>query len=155
MTRYTLRNLRISYEDLFYPFPHNDAKWKVKTLWEVQGTEIVSSIDAPLRAVSVDSSGLPISNTAEATRWLIYPTLGMAGEYSPTKRFHLEGRASGFAFPHRAVTWNAEATATYHIGPLVIVGGYQGFHIKTSPKREDYFNTTFGGPFAGLRWEWQ
>jgi hypothetical protein len=154
-TRYKLQNVKISLDFLSYPTPLGDSSWRFRTLWEVQYTTINSSIDAPFRTVSYDSSGTAISNTASGTRWFIYPTLGAAIDKNLTKRFKVEAKASGFGIPKRADIWDAEASATYNLGPIDVIGAYRGFHFKTSPKNEQYLSETLSGAYVALRWSWK
>jgi hypothetical protein len=65
-----------------------------------------------LKPITIDSSGNPISNTGQGTRWFIFPTFGAALQKNLTKHFAVEAQASGFGVPHRAATWDAEANAT-------------------------------------------
>src|SRR5215471_15560236 len=54
---YTVRNLKLSLQDLFFPFPRKEGqRWRVKTLWEVQYASIITNPNAPL-APTTDSSG--------------------------------------------------------------------------------------------------
>ena len=57
-TQYKLRNVKISY-DFVYPTPLGDSNWRFRTLWEVQYTSVKTTIDAPLKPISVDSSRNP------------------------------------------------------------------------------------------------
>jgi hypothetical protein len=120
----------------------------------VQYTTIQTRIDAPFRAVSVDSSGNPISNTASGTRWFIFPTFGGAIDKRLAKNFRVEAKASGFGVPHRAAIWDAEGSAIYQIGHLDLIGAYKGFHFKTSPQSDQYLVDTLSGAYAGVRWNW-
>jgi hypothetical protein len=152
VTRYTLQNVKISYDFLSYPYPADPARFRLKTLWEVQYTTIQSSIDAPLKTVQVDASGNPISNTATGSRRLIYPSLGLAIEKALTPHFRVEARASGFAFPHRATIWDADASAVFRTGPYEVAAGVKAFHFKTSPQNPQYFAATFPGAYVAIRY---
>jgi hypothetical protein len=154
-TSYKLRNFKISYDFLSYPTPLNESSFRFRTLWEVQYTTIQSTIDAPFRPISVDSSGDPISNSAAGTRWLILPTFGVALDKRLSRHFRVEGKASGFGIPHRADTWDADASANYEIGHLDFIGAYKGFHFKTSPQSDQYLAQTLHGTYIGVRWNWK
>ena len=158
VTSYTLQNVKLSYDYLSFPYPADPARFRLKTLWEVQYTTIKSSIDAPLKTVVSDASGNPISNTAAGTRTLIYPTLGLAIEKALTSHFRVEARASGFAFPHRATIWDTEASAVYRQGRFEVSAGVKAFHFKTSTKNTQYLVATFPGAFIAVRyypkWLW-
>ncbi len=149
---YTLQNVKVSYDYLSYRVPPGATGFRFKTLWEIQYTTLKSSIDAPSKPVLADSSGAPISNMGAGTRWFIYPTLGAGVEHSVAKNFRWEARASGFAFPHHADIWDAEAWATYRMGRVEARCGVKGFHFKTSPKNEQYVVGTLSGLYVNLRW---
>ncbi|HLN00267.1 MAG TPA: hypothetical protein VK335_13335 [Bryobacteraceae bacterium] len=158
VTRYNLQNVKISYDFLSYPYPANPARFRLKTLWEVQYTTIQSSIDAPLKPVLTDASGNPISNTAAGTRNLIYPTLGLAIEKALNAHFRVEAKASGFAIPHHATIYDAEASAVYRTGRYEVAVGAKAFHFKTSTQNSQYVLATFPGAFVAIRyypkWLW-
>ncbi len=158
-TSYTLQNVKISFDYLSYPYPANPARFRFKTLWEVQYTTIKSAINAPFKPVTTDASGNIIPNTAAGTRWLIYPTVGGAIEKAFTPHFRLEAKASGFAFPHHATIYDAEASAVFRTGRYEISVGGKAFHIKTSPRNEQYLAATFPGVFIAFRyypkWFWR
>lgn len=152
-TQYRLQNVKASWDFLSWPTPLNDSSFRFRTLWEVQYTTVYSSIDAPLKPVSYDSSGNQISNTGYGTRWFISPTIGAAVDKTYLKRLRLEAKASGFAIPHHSVIWDAEASATLHIGSLDLIGAYKGFHYKTSPQSDQYLVQTLSGAYVALRWD--
>jgi hypothetical protein len=151
-TRYRMQNVKISWDYLSLPTPLNDSSWRFRTLWEVQYTTVYTSIDGPFKPITTDSSGNAISNTGYGSRWFIYPTIGAAVDKMYAKHFRLEGKTSGFAVPHHAVIWDAEASASFSIGQVDIVGAYRGFHYKTSPQSDQYMTQTLSGAYVGLRW---
>ena len=151
-TRYKLQNAKISWDYLSFPFPVDAARLQVKTLWEVQYTGITTSIDAPLKTIAVDSTGAPISNTATGTRWFIYPSFGLAIEKALSHNFRLEARGSGFAFPHRSVVWDVEASAVWRMGRFEVLAGVKDFHFKTSPKKDQYLLASLPGAYVGVRY---
>jgi hypothetical protein len=151
-TRYTLQNAKISLDYLSWPFPLKNAKFRIKTLWEIQATWIRSSIDAPLRTGSVDTAGNPIQTTAIGTNWFLYPSLGMGFDYLASKNFRVEGRASGFALPGFSNLYDVEITGNYRVGHFEVEVGGKVFHFKTSPRHVEYVHATFPGLYAGLRW---
>ena len=102
-------------------------------------------IDAPL---DIGNTQLP----AVGNRQIIYPVLGLGAEYIGSKHFYFDVRASGFALPHRAVTWDGEANAEVHTRHIEIFAGYKAFHFKTTPQSDEYFAGTLRGPIGGLRW---
>jgi len=159
VTRYTLQDVKMSFDFLSYPYPANPSRFRFKTLWEVQYITTQTSIDAPLKPITTDASGNPISNTAAGTRWLIYPSIGAAIEKAFTPRFRVEARASGFAFPHHAVVYDAEASAVFRMGRYEIAVGARDFHFKTSPQNSQYLVATYPGAFVAFRyypkWYWR
>ena len=158
VTRYEIQNVKLSYDFLSYPFPPNPSRFRLKTLWEVQYTTIRSSIDAPLKPIQTDASGNVISNTATGTRSLIYPSFGVAIEKAFSGHFRVEAKASGFAIPHRSVTYDTEASAVFRTGHYEIAVGARDFHFKTSPQNAQYFVANFPGVFVAFRyylqWPW-
>jgi len=159
VTRYQVQNVKLSFDFLSYPFPPNPSRFRLRTLWEVQYTNIKNSIDAPLRPVQTDASGNPISNTATGSRWLIDPSFGVAIEKAFSGHFRVEAKASGFAFPHRAVIYDMEASASYRVGRYEISAGVRDFHFKTSPQNAQYLAATYPGVFVAIRyyppWLWK
>lgn len=142
-TAYTLRNIKVSFNYLSYPAPPGDSKWRFKTLYEVQYVSFHSSYNSASEASPLSVIG---------NKGLFLPTFGVGLNYLASKNFHIEMRASGFAIPHHAVLWDAEATAVIRAGHLNILVGGKGFHFKTSPAAEEYFRSTLYGPFAALRY---
>jgi hypothetical protein len=141
---YRVRNAKVSWNYLSYPYPPLDAKFRIKTLWEVQYTSIRSVITAPLSENMTQAKG---------SRSIIYPTLGLGMELVPSpKHFRVEIKGSGMGFPHRAALWDAEGSAVVRIGNLEIFGGGKAFHFKTSPQKDQYMLGTLWGPYGGIRW---
>jgi len=150
-TSYTLQNAKISLDYLSWPFPVHNARFRVKTLWEVQYTTIRSTISAPLDATT-DASGNPITTSGTGSNWFIWPSLGMGVEYMATKHFRFEARASGFALPHFATLYDLDAFFAYRGGQWEIDVGGKDFHFKTSPRRPEYVYASLPGAYVGLRW---
>ena len=150
-TSYSIQNAKISLDYLSWPFPLNNARFRVKTLWEVQYTNVKSSVSAPF-APTTDSSGNSISTSGSGSRWFIWPSLGMGVEYMISKNFRFEAKGSGFAIPHRPTLWDTEAIFAYRSGAIEIDFGAKAFHFKTSPKRNEYFQATLPGAYVGIRW---
>ena len=149
---YVMQNVKASFDYLSWPFPVKDSKFHIKTLWEVQYTNIASSFDAPLRHGQTDASGAPIIVSAYGKDWFIYPSFGLGADYLISHNFRFEARASGFAFPHRATIWDTEASLNYRFGKFEIQGGVKAFHFKTSPEKVEFVQATYPGAFVGLRW---
>jgi hypothetical protein len=141
---YRIRNYKFSWNYLTWPSPPENAKFRIKTLWEIQYTTIATSVDAPFETSLTFAP-------AVATKHIIFPTFGLGGEYVPSKHFRIEARGSGFGFPHKAEQWEAEANAVGRIGHFEIFAGAKIFHFKTSPNADNYLEATLKGPYAGLR----
>jgi hypothetical protein len=158
-TSYTLQDVKLSYDFLSYPYPANPSRFRFKTLWEVNYITLLSNINAPLAPVVLDASGNPISNDAAGTRWLIYPSLGAGIEKAITPHVRFEARASGFAVPHHAVLWDADASAVFRTGRYEISVGAKAFHFKTSPQNSQYLVVTYPGVYIAFRyypkWYWR
>jgi hypothetical protein len=152
VTRYNVQNVKISYDFLSYPYPPDPSRFRLKTLWEVQYTTIQSSIDAPLKTITYDASGNAIPNTGAGTRWFIYPSFGVAIEKAISSHIRFEAKASGFAFPHHGVLWDADASAVYRTGSYEVAVGAKAFHFKTSPQDTQYFAATFPGAYVAVRY---
>jgi hypothetical protein len=152
VTRFTMQNVKISYDYLSFPFPADPNRFRLTTLWQVQYTTVNSSVDAPLKPVLADASGNPIPNTGAGTKWFIYPTFGLGLEKAVSGRLRFEVKASGFTFPHRSVIGDVEGSAVLTAGQFELVAGYKLFHFKTSPKADQYLAATLSGAFVGLRW---
>jgi len=149
---YTMQNAKLSLDYLSWPFPIKDSKFHIKTLWEIQYTTILTSVDAPLRHGETDASGNLITTNAQGKDWFIYPSFGLGADYLISHRLRFEGRASGFLFPHRSTVWDAEASLNYRFGKFELQGGLKTFHFKTSPGRTEFVQATFPGVYVGLRW---
>ncbi len=153
VSNYVLRNLNITYEYLTYPNPPENARFRFKTLWGLQGTWLRSRIDAPFKPIAIDpTTGQLISNTSIGTSWFLYPALGLGVEHEVSKHFRWEAKGSGFGIPGRSTTWNAEFTAGVHFGRLEFVAGGKVFHFKTSPQRPQFVYGTLSGAYAGIQW---
>jgi hypothetical protein len=150
-TNYNLQNVKLSLDYLSWPFPIKDSKFHIKTLWEVQYTNIGTNVDAPLRHGQTDASGAPILTTAYGKDWFVYPSFGLGIDYLISGKLRFEARASGFAFPHRSTIWDTEASLNYRFGKLELQAGVKAFHFKTSPQRVEYVHGTFPGAYVGLR----
>ena len=148
---YTIRNFKLSFQDLLYPFPRKAGqKWDLKTLWEVQYTSVKTNVNAPF-APATDSSGNALVNNVSATRYVIYPTFGLAAEYHLTRNLLVQANASGFAIPHHAVIGDAEGSLSYRLRGVELIVADKYYHFKTSPQNAEYFSATLMGPYAALR----
>ena len=141
--RYTLRNVKVSWNYLSYPAPPGDRKLRFKTLYEVQYTNFKSNYSSSSEASVISSIG---------SHNVIYPMLGVALGYVASRNFYVEVKGSGFAFPHRSTVWDAEANAVIRAGHIELALGGKAFHFRTSPQKEEYFRSTLYAPCVGLRY---
>ncbi len=151
-SHYTMQNVKVGLDYLSWPFPIGDSKFHIKTLYEINYTTILTSVDAPLRHGETDASGNPITTNGQGTDWFIYPSFGLGVDYLVSHKLRFEGRASGFIFPHRSTIYDAEASLNYRFGKWEIEGGVKTFHFKTSPLQNEFVQSTFPGVYVGLRW---
>jgi hypothetical protein len=143
LTRYTVQNLKLSWNYLTYPYPSNSAKFRIKTLYEIQYVGIGTTFDAP-----ADPDAVPTSGNKD----IIFPTFGVGLEYHPARHFRLEMKASGFGIVHHADIWDVQASAVARYGRFEFLLSYKGYHYKTSPQGDQYFTETLLGPMVGIRY---
>ncbi len=153
-TAYTVQHAKFYLDDLLFPHKFPVAKFRVKSLWEVQWVQVKNTIDAPY----VDAQGIisnsGVTETASGTKQVILPTFGLAAEYAISPHVLLRVDGSGFGIYHRADIWDANATISYRQGAVEVVGGAKALHFKTSPNSNEYESATFTGAFVGLRYHW-
>jgi hypothetical protein len=147
-TQYQLQNAKLYLDDLLFPHKFPVAKFRVKSLWEVEWVQIKGTIDAPY----IDATGVLAS--ASASRQIILPAFGLAAEYALSPHVLLRASISGFGLWHKADLADGEATIAYRFGMWEIRGGGKAFHFKTSPNNTEYVSGTLTGAFVGLRWHW-
>ncbi|HWB84313.1 MAG TPA: hypothetical protein VG675_09250 [Bryobacteraceae bacterium] len=158
-TAYQVQNFKMSLDYVTWPFPVKNSNFRLKTLWQVQYTQITGHTDAPFKPTVdsdgnplVDSNGNPVIYSDQGSRWFIYPTLGLGVEDRLSRHVRLEAEASGFAIPHHAAIWDAHALAAFRAGHIEFQIGAKGFHYKTSTKQDQYFHGTLRGAFVGLQY---
>ncbi|PWT97388.1 MAG: hypothetical protein C5B51_31495 [Terriglobia bacterium] len=145
-THYNLRNVKVSYEYLTWPYPVGSRRFRLKTLWQVQYVHIGSTFNAPL-------SDNPL-NIGAGTKTVILPTLGIGITHYASDHFRIEANASGFTIPHHSALGDVDGTAAYKFGRLELRGGVRGFYFKTSPQSDFYLRGRLIGGFVGLRLYW-
>jgi hypothetical protein len=130
---YTLRHFKLSYNYLSYPNPPQDAKFRIKTLWEFHYLQIqptvVATVSAPFQPLTAKQS-------------IKLPAVGLGLEYVASRRFRLELRGSGMAIPHRTSLGDAEGSAVVRLGSLEFFAA----------KQDTYVSGTLWGPDVGVRW---
>jgi hypothetical protein len=140
---YSLRQFKLSWNYLTYPNPPQDAKFRVKTLWEFHYMQIKPSVEA-----TVTAPGQPLTGSER----ILLPAVGLGMEYVPSKRFRLELRGSGMTFPHKSALGDAEGSAVVRVRSLEIFVGGKFLHFKTSPNSDTFVSGTLWGPDGGVRW---
>ena len=143
LTRYTLQTMKLSWNYLTYPYPSNGAKFRVKTLYEIQYVSIGTTFDAPADPDAVPTSG---------NKSVILPTFGVGLEYHPSKHVRLEMKASAFGIPHHADIWDVQAAVVLRYGKVELMLSEKGYHYKSGPYGDQYFTQTILGPFVGVRY---
>jgi hypothetical protein len=142
-TSYSLRHFKLSYNFLTYPNPPQDAKFRVKTLWEFHYLQLYPSVTA-----TVSGPFQPLT----ATQSIKLPAVGLGMEYVASRHFRLEMRGSGMAIPHHTSLADAEGSAVVRVRSLEIFAGAKFLHFKTSAKQDTFMSGTIWGPDAGVRW---
>jgi hypothetical protein len=148
--KYRLNVLKLSFEDLLYPYPEHGAKLSFKSLFEVQMAKFDARVDAPFDLST--SSGYTTFPSAIGNEYVVLPTLGMAVRYIFSDRIHLELRSSGFGIPHHQDILDCQASAGTWIGRTELSLGAKLYHWKTSPQDTEYAGGTVIGGYVGVRW---
>lgn len=140
---YRVRDIQLTWNYLTWPSPPEDSKFRIRTLYGVNYTRISATLDAPLDTNVNFTPG-------NGSRQLIYPTLGLAAEYIPSKHFFFEARAWGFGIPQHADIGDVEGRLAARLGHFEIFAGYKMFHFKTTKNTDEYFVGTIKGPMGGI-----
>jgi hypothetical protein len=154
-TQYQITGFKLSYDDLLYPYKYPVAKFRLKSLWEVQYIAVQSTFDAPLKPVTTDSSGNIISNSVSGTKNVILPTFGIAAEYAISPHVLLRAEASGFGIPHHSYVYDGQAYVAWRRQKLEIRAGFKALGLKTSPNTDQYFRDLISGGYVGILYHWQ
>jgi hypothetical protein len=152
-----IQNAKLSFDFMSFPFPAKSTGIRIRTLWEMQYTDVKGFIDAPYKPYPLNSAGVP-QTTSYAVNGgydIIYPSFGIGIEDALSKNLLIEANASAFWFPHRSDIWDATADLKYSFGPIELAVGVKGFHLKSSPKNDQYFVGTFDGAYVGLLWHFR
>jgi hypothetical protein len=158
-TDYRLQRGKISFDYLTWPYPVESRRFRLKTLWQFQYTNIRAGFDAPKIPITdefgnpfVDASGNPITYGVTNSRWFMGPEFGVGVAYFGGRHFRVEANAAGFAFPRRNAIWDADAAANVRYGKFELRFGAKGFHFKTNTEKDFFLKGTFYSGFVGLRW---
>jgi hypothetical protein len=147
-TQFQVQSAKLYLEDLLWPHKFPVAKFRVRSLWEVEWLQIKAAMDAPY----IDATGVPAATSG--SRQIIFPVFGLSAEYAISPHVLLKASISGFGICDKADIADAEATISYRRGMWEIRGGGKAIHFKTSPNNTEYLAATFAGAFVGVRWHW-
>jgi hypothetical protein len=152
---YLLQVAKISWDYLSYTWHKPSTDIHLRTLYEVQYVNIGTNFIAPFKAISTNTStGSTDYNTANGSKNLIYPTLGMAIGSALGKHFRWELKGSGFGIPKHADIWDTEGDLALRLGSVELIVGEKAYHFKTSPGADMFFTDTMFGEFGGIRYYW-
>ena len=158
-TSYRLRNVKLSYEYLTWPYPVESRHFRLRTLWQVQFTDVRTAFDAPLLPL-VDTNGNPLVNSSTGQpvdysgavdHWFFSPTFGLGATEYVSSHLRLELDASGFGIPRHTDIWDADASANFRVGHFELRVGAKAFHWKTSTNADFYTRNTMASAFVGIR----
>jgi hypothetical protein len=151
-TSYKMSDYKISFEYLTWPYPVENRRFRLKTLWQMQYVTFRSNYDAPVRSNTPDSAGNLTSFEATGSKSYFTPTFGLGVHEYATRHFRFEANASGFGIPHRFNIWDADASLAYRVGKIEVRGGARALHFHSSARSDYYFRGTLSGAFVGVRW---
>ena len=149
---YKIQSAKVSYDYFSGPYPARALGPHLRELFEVQWTQVKTSIVAPNKTATTDSTGNVIAPTASGNRSVVLPTFGLEMVENVNKNFRLVAKGSGFGWPHHGNIWDAEAFAAYRIGRVEIKGGFKAYHFKTSAQQvQSIGGTTLSGAYVDIR----
>ena len=141
--QYSLRHIKMSWNFLTYPNPPQDAKLRIKTLWEFHYVQF-----KPTVFETVTAPDQPLA----ASQRIILPAVGLGLEYVPSHHFRMEVRGSGMILPKHAGIGDAEANFVLRVRRLEFFAGGRALYFRTSPQQETYAKGFLWGPDGGIRW---
>ncbi len=158
-TDYRMQHFKIYLDYLTWPFPVERRKFRLRTLWGVQYTNVRTGFDLPLLPTQdadgnplTDSSGNPLDYSTNGSHWFISPDIGIGVTQYLSGHLRLEANASGFAIPRHTTVWDADGSINVRSGHFELRVGARGFHFKTSTQADFYMRGTQASAFVGLRW---
>jgi hypothetical protein len=158
-TSYRLRNFKLSYEYLTWPFPVESRRFRLKTLYQVHYTQVRNIVNAPNLPIVdsadnplLDSTGQPLNYAATNTHGFFSPAFGLGVTKYVSRNFRLEANATGFTIPHHTTIWDTDVSANFRAGHLELRLGAKAFHYKTSTQADYYTRNTMASVFVGVRW---
>ena len=159
-TSYQLRNFKLSFDYLTWPYPVESRRFRLKTLWQLQYTSVKAAFDAPQLPLTdangnplIDlSTGNPVTYAASSSKWFMLPTFGASATEYFTHNIRFEASADGFAIPHHSTLYEGESTLNIRVSHIELRGGAKLFHYKTSTNSDFYLRGNLASVFFGIRW---
>jgi hypothetical protein len=149
---YSFQQGEISYEYLSLPWPAEEHKFRLYTLFNIDYFNISTVINGPYLP-TISTTGNEVTTIATGGKDIIFPSFGLKIEYPLAKSVRVEASVAAFGFPRHAGFWEADANASIHItSKLEFVLGGRALYYKTSPQSDEYFHQTVIAPYAGLRY---
>jgi hypothetical protein len=148
----TVRDAKLSFAYLTWPYPVERRHFRLRTLWQVHYLSVKSDYDAPVRSATPDSTGTLTSYATTGSKSFISPALGLGLTEYASRNFRIELNVAGFDIPHHFAIGDGDAFAAYRFGSFEIRVGAKGLYFKTSPQADYYFRGRVVGAFVGLRW---
>lgn len=140
----TIQHARVTWSYLTYPDPPGAHRFRFRTLYGFEYTQITARFDAP-----ADLNAAPV----QGTRSVIFPSLGVGAEYHISKRLFVDSKFEGFAWPHKAVQADADLRIALRVyRQLDLVVGGRDFYFKTNPEKDYFLKANMWGPYGALRW---
>ena len=148
-SKYHMLTGRLYLDDLLYPHKFPVARLRFRSIW---GIRYINATTSQISPTEDDVSGTPGASFGLGTYNIFYPEFGLGMEYAIAPHVLFKTDAEGFAFPHKAVMYEGNATLSVRRKNLEFMVGVKTLHFKTNPQKENYVIGDFVTPFVGLRW---
>ena len=142
-TYYRLRDFKMSFDFLTWPYPTARRRFRLKTLWQVQYVKLDSTFNAPVSIID--------TTAATGSKSIILPTLGLGVTQYLNNFVRVEANASGFAIPHHSSLGDVDGDIAFKFGRIEVRAGARFFHFKTSAAGDFYMKGNLAGGFGGIR----
>ena len=157
---YELREVKLSFEYLTWPYPVESRKIRLRTLYQLHYVTVRSDFDAPTQPLYnsvgsplLNASGEPITFQASGSKWFISPALGAGLAYYLSPRLRVEASGSGFFIPHHYTVGDSDISVNFRILNQLEVGvGGRLFDYKTSTKAAYWQSGYLASPAVFLKW---
>ena len=148
VTQYQILATKVYLDDLLFPHKFPVAKFRLKSLWELEYVRMKAQVDSPALTAAQNLGNV------SSSKQLALPEFGIAAEYALTPHTLFRADAAGFGIPNHAIIWDGNVTLSYrHDWWEVLVGG-KTMHFRTSPGGTIYMDDTLSGAYVGVRWHW-